>query len=155
MKKLVRMMPDGAVPMYFNLDFAFKLNNRDWKGLQEVFNTLAAYEATNHIPEECTAVFAKLAAYCADEQKEMMVKVPCKIGDTVWTNFSISGSYLKRKNRPYACTVIFIGLNQSDSGGYINVQYNGSDYQFSFDFDQIGKTVFLTREAALKKQQQK
>lgn len=99
------------------------------------------------------AEYGELEAYRAAEQDGTLLRPPCKVGDTVWANFSISGSYLKRKNRPYACTVIFIGLNQSDSGGYINVQYNGSDYQFSFDFDQIGKTVFLTLEAALKEQE--
>lgn len=67
MKKLVRKMHSGVVPMYFNLDFVFKLNKRDWDGLQEVFNKLEAYEATNHTPEECAAAFEELAAYRAGD----------------------------------------------------------------------------------------
>lgn len=74
--------------------------------------------------------------------------LPCNVGVAVWTNFSIQGSYLRKTDRPYECRVLFVGLNESDSGGYINFEYVKSGYQFQMDFDQIGKTVFLTREAA-------
>lgn len=84
MKKLVRKMHSGVVPMYFNLDFVFKLNKRDWDGLQEVFNELEAYEATNHTPEECAAAFEELAAYRAAEQDGTLLRMPCKQYTTIY-----------------------------------------------------------------------
>lgn len=74
---------------------------------------------------------------------------PCKVGDTVYTNFAVSGDYLRKKDRPYECKVVFIGINTSDKfgGGFINVEYKNSR-MMQFNFNTIGKTVFLTREEA-------
>lgn len=75
---------------------------------------------------------------------------PCDVGDVVWTNFSMSGWYFREKDRPYSAKVVFIGLNDSDdmAGGFINVSYEKNNGMMQFSFSDIGKTVFLTREAA-------
>lgn len=89
------------------------------------------------------------------EEDGLIIELPCKVGGTVWTNFSVSGDYLKAKDRPYACEVVFVGINDGDC--FMNVQYkNGRMYQFFFSA--IGKIVFLTRaeaEQSLKEREKK
>lgn len=76
-----------------------------------------------------------------------VIVLPCKVGDTVYTNTSIRGWYMRKKDRPYEARVLFTGLNGSD--GFINVELkDGCELQFNFS--QIGKDVFLTYEAAEK-----
>lgn len=90
--------------------------------------------------------------YCVEFADESQyIKLPCKVGDTVYTNIAISGSYLRMKDRPYACKVVFIGLNDSEKygGGFINIEYSNG-YMWQFKFSDIGKTVFLTKKAAEK-----
>ena len=73
---------------------------------------------------------------------------PVKIGDTVYTNCSMQGWYLRSKDRPYKAKVVYMGINGTKN--YMNVVYEKGEYMLSFDFDKIGKTVFLTREEAKK-----
>lgn len=91
---------------------------------------------------------------CKDfADKSQYIKLPCKVGDTVYTNIAIQGSYLRKKDRPYACKVVFVGLNGSEEygGGFINIVYSQREaYMWKFDFSDIGKEVFLTKEAAEK-----
>lgn len=93
------------------------------------------------------------------KDKSQYIKLPCKVGDTVYTNMAISGSYLRKRNRPYECKVLFIGLNASEEygGGFINIEYpNGCMWEFRFSH--IGKTVFLTKseaEKALREREEK
>ena len=81
---------------------------------------------------------------------------PVKIGDTVYTNCSMQGWYLRSKDRPYKAKVVYMGINGTKN--FMNVVYEKGEYMLSFDFDKIGKTVFLTREEAekaLKEREQK
>jgi hypothetical protein len=77
---------------------------------------------------------------------------PCKVGDTVYTNFAMQGWYFRDKCRPYSAKVVFMGLNNSEEmgGGLINVLYNKGENMLQFRFSDIGKIVFLTREEAEK-----
>lgn len=78
------------------------------------------------------------------------VEVPCLIGDTVWTNFSFAGDYLRKKDAPYPLEVVFIGLNGGD--GHIHVRYkNGRMWLVKFSqLSGVGALVFLTKEEALR-----
>lgn len=143
MKKLVRKMHSGAVPMYFNLDFVFKLNKRDWDGLQEVFNELEAYEATNHTPEECAAAFEELAAYRAAEQDGTLLRLPCKVGDTVWILCNVFGGN-EQKRVIESRTITEIKHNKFNK----NTMISKEPFELHFFPSEIGKTVFLTLEAA-------
>ena len=84
--------------------------------------------------------------------EDRLAELPCRLGGTVYANFSISGDYLREKDRPYPCEVVFIGLSNEP---FMHIQFpNGR--VFPVDFDKIGKTVFLTRkeaETALKGQE--
>ena len=86
------------------------------------------------------------------KDKDRLAELPCRLGGTVYANFSISGDYLREKDRPYPCEVVFIGLSNEP---FMHIQFpNGR--AFPVDFNKIGKTVFLTRkeaEAALKGQE--
>lgn len=73
------------------------------------------------------------------------IALPCKVGDTVYTNISMQGWYMRKKDRPYKAEVVFIGINNVDN--FMNVKFeNGNMLQFNFS--QIGKTVFLSKEEA-------
>ena len=73
--------------------------------------------------------------------------LPCDIGDTVYTNCCMQGWYFRDKDKPYKAKIVFIGLNGVDN--FMNVDF-GNGHMLQFPFSQIGKTVFLTKETALK-----
>ena len=79
------------------------------------------------------------------EKDGRLVVLPCKVGDTVWTNIAIVGDRYKSADRPYPVEVVFIGIGEDK--GFFHVQYSNGRI-FPFDFDKIGKTVFLTHEEA-------
>lgn len=102
--------------------------------------------------EKCGRISEKVERFCTNfKDKSEWVHPPCKVGDIVYTNFARQGWYLKNKDKPYSGKVVFIGLNDSKEMGFgfINVLYNdrnGCVYQFNFS--DIGKIVFITREEA-------
>ena len=133
-------------------------NSRRWDGgrhptkytsrhtFQEVVARLAAYE--DAMPLERVQELAQA------EKDGRLVVLPCKVGDTLWTNISVVGDRYKSADRPYPVEVVFIGIG-GDSG-FFHVQYSNGRV-FPFDLDKLGKTVFLTREeaeAALKKREE-
>ena len=73
--------------------------------------------------------------------------LPCDIGDTVYTNCRMQGWYFREKDKPYKAKIVFIGLNGVDN--FMNIDF-GNGHMLQFPFSQIGKTVFLTEEEALK-----
>ena len=83
------------------------------------------------------------------KNKVQYIKLPCKVGGTMYTNFSVVGDYLRKKDKPYALKIVFIGINESDDfgGGFVHAEFkNGQMWQFKFS--DINKTIFLTRESA-------
>lgn len=104
----------------------------------EFADKLAEYENIGYTSEQVIEM--------AKELEELKKQLPsCKVGDTVYTNTSMQGWYLKKKDRPYKAKIVFIGINGVDN--YINVDL-GNGHMLQFLFSQIGKTVFLTKEAA-------
>lgn len=140
---------------------------------------LSAYEDTDLEPGQVTELMAAhgtgilefseyrqigskkhLQELAQAEKDRRLAVLPCNVGDTVWTNFAMSGWHFRDKDRPYSAKVVFIGLNNSDEmgRGLINVAYEKHNYMMQFSFSDIGKTVFLTREeaeAALKKREER
>lgn len=129
----------------------------------ELRHRLAAYEDTGLTPDEITKAFegkkavfdlyfgidqrriAHLHELLQAEQKGRLLVLPCKVGDTVWTNISIKGDRYRKSDRPYQVKVVFIGMGAETS--YFHVEYSNGRV-FPFDSDQIGKTIFLTCEEA-------
>lgn len=89
--------------------------------------------------------FNKLGEYEDLEEKGRLLKLPCAVGDTVYTNTSMHGWYFRKENRPYEAKVVFIGINGVDN--FMNVDF-GNGRMLQFKFPDIGKTVFLTKEKA-------
>lgn len=83
--------------------------------------------------------------YIHDLDEVAAVVLPVEIGDTVYTNFAVSGWRMRKDKRPYKAEIVFIGINGNEN--FINVQY-GEGWMFMFGFSEIGKTIFLTREEA-------
>lgn len=98
-------------------------------------------------------VIDKLAEYEDAEEKGRLHRTQVAIGETVYTNFAMSGWYLRDKDRPYKAKVVFIGLNESEEmgGGFFNIAYEKLGCMMQFRFSDIGKSVFLTKEEAEKK----
>lgn len=92
-----------------------------------------------------TNALNKLAEYEDLEEQGKLLKLPCAVGDTVYTNCSMQGWYFRKENQPYAAKVVFVGINGVDN--YINVDF-GNGHMLPFKFSDIGKTVFLTQKEA-------
>lgn len=104
-----------------------------------------------HIDKSC-----KLAENITDDLlANGVILPPCKVGDIVYTAHWHWGTYIKGDIMPYQITNITITQNKK---GVWTKKYramevqNGKtiDWQVNFEFDAIGKTVFLTREEAEK-----
>lgn len=111
----------------------------------------------NYIAKDFTQkVYDKLAAYEDAEEQGLLVRLPCKVGDTVWT--------LNHHFRPVDGKVR--SIHQNDVGDwagrwvltsffpeYYGQEECGLDPDFLpttkyFVIDDFGKTVFLSREEA-------
>ena len=118
---------------------------------------LAAYEDTHMMPPDVmrmrmdmailTALFDgidvdRMREIVAAERGGRVVVLPCKLGDTVWMCEEDFGIVL-----PYTIDLIsFVGKG---CGYSANCNHNGELIDsIDFEDDDIGKTVFLTREEA-------
>ena len=129
-----------------------RLTNRLGSNGTVVF-TQGKYEET--IPAEMTnddirAVLKKLAAYEDLEEQGLLVRLPCKVGDTVWDNdFGHPESY-EIKAFSYGYCDSYVEPDIEDEIIFYYENYPGS-ITGAFPMSEIGKTVFLTREEAEKK----
>lgn len=89
------------------------------------------------------AMIEKLAAYEDAEEQGLLLKLPCKVGDTVWFvgNKFVNDYEIRR------FIVGEIGIDAIQVAKTIR----GTDYWNSFSIDDIGKTVFLTQAEAKQK----
>lgn len=101
-------------------------------------------DETRHIGQK-EAAYAKLKEYEDIEESGLLVRLPCKVGDTLYTNQMVQGWYLREANRPFTVDVCFIGINGQDN--FFNVDYR-CGYMSEFKFSDIGKTIFFTKEKA-------
>ena len=95
------------------------------------------------------SVWERLAELEDKIEQGTLKEIPCKIGDTLYTNIRWQGDYMRKENAPYPVTVVFIGINDNVDmgGGVINI-VNEKGRMWQIDFLDIGKTVFRTREEA-------
>lgn len=107
--------------------------------------------------ENCLTDIHRMAIKLCDLEDKIeqgkIVELPCKVGDIVYAPHWHWGTYIKGDIMPYQITNITI--TQNKKGVWIKkyrameVQ-NGKtiDWQLNFEFDAIGKTVFLDRATA-------
>ena len=115
---------------------------------------LKAYRETGLTPEEIhklisidrwnDAVEKEWLKHLQMEKDGRLVILPCGLGETVYANFAIRGDYLREKDKPYPCEVVFIGLSKEP---FMHIQFKNGRV-FPVKFCEVGKTVFTTREAA-------
>lgn len=94
--------------------------------------------------EKCSIqeVFEKLCAYEDLEERELLVRLPCKVGDTL---YYLNGKFILG----YEVT----GFSMDCTGTWLLIAEHHDpaskrSYGYSFDIEKIGKTVFFTREEA-------
>ena len=87
-------------------------------------------------------VFKKLADYEDLEEQGLLVRLPCKVGDTV---------YVPTRNFVSELRITMVSVNMH--GTYFSWMLNSGIYPNldGFSVNKLGKTVFLTREEAEKK----
>ena len=134
------------------------------EGWQRALNRLAAYEDTGLTPEEIKDMTEKadtmlltwfeakygmpvgeLMGLLEAKQEGRMLTLPCKVGNRVWIN-GILGVGRCEEHEITAASV-HLGTKRDIWFNAEMVEYRG-EARCSFGLDQIGKTVFLTREEA-------
>ena len=112
---------------------------------------LKAYKATGLTPEGVAALQASNQELKKEALPILQAKVqgrlaelPCRLGGTVYANFALRGDYLREKDKPYPCEVVFIGLSKEP---FLHIQFKNGRV-FPVKFCEVGKTIFTTREAA-------
>lgn len=99
---------------------------------------------------EAKKAMAQLGEYKIAEEQGLYIKLPCKVGDTVWDNdFG--------KPMPSMIKGFSLGVSSDDEeenddydNNEIRMYSIGCGIEQSFSISEIGKTVFITREAAEK-----
>ncbi len=96
----------------------------------------------------------ELKSYKDLEEQGLLVRLPCKVGDTVWDNdFGYPESYeIKAFSYGYCDSYVEAGIGIEDEIIFYYENYTHSiSITGAFPMSEIGKTVFLTREEAEKK----
>lgn len=110
---------------------------------------IKVFESENKIPlvkvlsgEYLYPAIEKLAAYEDFEDQNLLVRLPCKVGDTV---------YVPTRNFISELRIIMISVDMH--GTYFRWMLNSGIYPNldGFSVSKLGKTVFLTREEAKNK----
>lgn len=80
-------------------------------------------------------ILSRLAAYEDAEEQGRLVRLPCKVGDTVFTAF---------EDEDVFCGKVY-AISTCDGTNWFSVRYD-SGLRYDHTWDAIGKTVFLIRE---------
>jgi len=90
----------------------------------------------------------KLAEYEELEEQGLLLRLPCKAGDILY-----SYSIIEKDTFEFEILEILYNIVAEKHGVFIRRKIYGvvGNVYTSFDFDDIGKTVFLTREQAEQK----
>ena len=88
--------------------------------------------------EKILKLAKKLKEYEDLEEQGKLLKLPCAVGDTLYCDGKYFASHCKGKIHSFKV---------SDIVTEIKSYYRG-EVDYCFDFENVGKTVFLTREEA-------
>lgn len=102
--------------------------------------------------EVCYAMHTDESPACCDfKDKSLYIELPCKVGDTVYSFCECFGVIL-----PYFVENLNVGYYDKNKSvcqyeaNCTNIEENELLDSIDFEFDDIGKTVFYTREEAEK-----
>ena len=100
--------------------------------------------------EQLAEWLEELKSYKEAEENELLLRLPCKVGDKVWDNdFGHPESY-EIKAFSYGYCDSYVEPDIEDEIIFYYENYPGS-ITGAFPMSEIGKTVFLTNEEAEKK----
>lgn len=105
-------------------------------------------EVLNIITEMTNTSLDRLCEMACFEQEGKCYTLPIKIGEILYTNVSMSGWYMREKNKPYRVKVVYIGINET--GGHFNVVYD-NDNMYQFNFTDIDDIIFYSYNEAKEK----
>jgi len=168
MNRLTKRGSDGIFLNKYNLSVC---SGEDFYNLQSILDRLATYEDTGLEPEEIEDLkdciegeegtqgavkdLLELVQYRKLEEQGLLIKLPCKVGDTVYVNKNcLNDWYCFLESKRYTrCEVI--GVKKTKKQTLLNLKplierTANTRYHVFFPFSAIGKTVFLTREEAEK-----
>jgi hypothetical protein len=117
----------------------------DVKYLETAFMGNGIKEYWEH--KQVAEYLKKLKEYKDLEEQGLLLRLPCKVGDTV---YQISENFIE----PCTVETIFLGNYMDRNGNYCNmaeIYYDRDDYPYvstEIYFTDIGKTVFLTKAEA-------
>ena len=131
------------------------------------------YVVDNPTVERCVKVIDKLGEYEDAEENGLLVRLPCKVGDTVWVNSqtlpSSVNTWCYTKTLEYEELPMFFEARVVSikcarrktlklaikANCFCRSEYGNCEYtkvveycNKSYPFSAVGKTVFLTREEA-------
>ena len=88
-------------------------------------------------------LYSRLAKYEDAEEQGLLLRLPCKVGDTVWfVGNDFVNDYEVRRYIVDESGIVCIQIAK---------EIDGKDYWNSFRIEDLGKTVFLTKEEAEQK----
>lgn len=100
--------------------------------------------------EQLAEWLEELKSYKDLEEQGLLVRLSCKVGDTVWDNDSGYPKSYEIKAFSYGYCDSYVEPDIEDQIIFYYENYSGS-ITGSFPMSEIGKTVFLTSEEAEKK----
>lgn len=102
--------------------------------------------------EQLAEWLKELRSYKGLEEQGLLVRLPCKVGDTVWDNDSGYPKSYEIKAFSYGYCDSYVEPDIEDEIIFYYENYTHSiSITGAFPMSEIGKTVFLTREEAEKK----
>lgn len=90
----------------------------------------------------------KLAEYEIGEDRGYIIRLPCKVGEVLYTNLIRNGLYTQETNKIRMVQINCIYLEGKNK--FFDVRCINNDDYMVFDFSDVGKTIFYTREEAEK-----
>lgn len=156
MERLTSEINGRAVPVKFDLDFTLDMTQRDWRGLQEIFDRLAAYEDTGLEPEEIRDSIGGISPICVQcdgKTSDGVVTEKCGYPDDITKCLEQSKHLCELAQAEKEGRLVVLPC-EIGSPVYSHARkLDGADYVRETEFwwsdiPQMGKTVFLTREAA-------
>ena len=100
--------------------------------------------------EEIDAVYRKLKDYEDAEEQGLLLRLPCKVGDTVW-QIMISGMKIKEKKLLYGiyeATVTKVSVDFYRNLLISTITNDTQKCKNKVTISAIGETIFLAREEA-------
>lgn len=151
MDRLTERFSNGQAAVYgcgSNCKYDFKYCNNhleDCPTINEIYERLAQYEEIGLTLEQLLQVDEMYADRCREiaglERQGKLLKLPCAAGDTVYEII---------KTRETISEFAVMGFSVSEHGIFVKWKLINGIYRnlSGFNDDEIGKTVFLTREEA-------